>query len=184
MLLFVASAACVAHGAVPPIDFTVSDAGGKVAFKGTTGANGVFATGKLGAGNYVVQFRARDAALKGKQFVVVLTAGTKKLSSGAVEGEKIIAGAVAARVAIGADTAIHGQVAVTSMAAPKEAGAASGMSTMVKYVQGKKYVWLPPETGSHFGGRWVPADEVEAHSNGVLRGSAADLQELKDRSSH
>lgn len=51
-------------GAVPPINVTVADSAGKLAFKGVTASNGAFATGTLKPGNYVVQFNSRDLSLK------------------------------------------------------------------------------------------------------------------------
>jgi hypothetical protein len=45
---------------------------------------------------------------------------------------------------------------------------------------GKHMVWIPPETGSHMGGRWVEVDDKSAASNAgslnVKRASAEDLQ--------
>jgi hypothetical protein len=36
---------------------------------------------------------------------------------------------------------------------------------------GKKMVWIPPKTGSNFGGRWVEEgspEEIESRSRGVM----------------
>ncbi len=44
----------------------------------------------------------------------------------------------------------------------------------------KHLVWIPPQTGSHMGGRWVEVDEGSAAAAGSLnvkRGSAAALQQ-------
>jgi hypothetical protein len=46
--------------------------------------------------------------------------------------------------------------------------------------KGKHMVWIPAETGSHMGGRWVEVDENSGASNAgalnVKRASAEDLQ--------
>src|SRR5215471_9102262 len=45
---------------------------------------------------------------------------------------------------------------------------------------GKHMVWIPPETGSHMGGRWVEVDEGGAAAAGALnvkRGSAEALRQ-------
>ena len=87
--------ACMAYGAVPPLNVTVSDASGKAAFKGTTNAKGTFATAKLKPGNYVVQFNSKNGAVKGNHYAIVVSAGKKKVSANAVPGEKFAAGGVA-----------------------------------------------------------------------------------------
>ena len=58
LILFVT---CLAHGGVPAVNVTVSDASGKAAFKGATDAKGTFATNRLKAGNYTVQFNSELA---------------------------------------------------------------------------------------------------------------------------
>ena len=53
--------ACMAYGAVPPLNVTVSDASGKVAFRGKTDAQGTFTTDKIKPGVYDVQFTSTSA---------------------------------------------------------------------------------------------------------------------------
>ena len=60
LLVSVASMAFGA-GAVPPISVTVSDAGGKAAFKGNTNSAGAFSTAKLQPGNYTVHVGTSSA---------------------------------------------------------------------------------------------------------------------------
>ena len=62
---------------VPTMDVTVSSANGKVAYKGTTNANGIFATGNLEPGNYVVEFHSKSAAVKGSKFGIAVSAGKR-----------------------------------------------------------------------------------------------------------
>jgi len=108
---FALLAACVAHGGVPPMNVSVSDAGGKAAFKGVTKANGTFATANLTPGNYVVQFISTSRGMKGNRYAIVVSAGTKKVAAAAVPGEKFSGGGVALRVVVGSGLNITGQVA-------------------------------------------------------------------------
>lgn len=104
-------AACVAYGGLPPINVTVSDAGGRAAFRGATNAKGTFATANLKPGNYVVQFNSTGGGMKGSRYAVVVSAGTKKVAASAVPGEKFAGGGVAMQVVVGAGLNITGQVA-------------------------------------------------------------------------
>jgi hypothetical protein len=137
-------AAAAVSAAIQPVNVTVTSSG-KTTFKGRTDAKGIFATGKLAPGNYVVQFTSDDAALKGKQFVLVIAAGTKKVSADLV-GDKFAGGGVAMKVDVGAGLSITGQLAV--QAGPTTAG-------------GKKMVYVKP-LGSNMPGHWVPEDSAEA----------------------
>jgi Carboxypeptidase regulatory-like domain len=109
LLSFALVAACMAYGGVSPVNVTVSDAGGKAAFKGATNASGTFATANLKPGNYVVQFNSTE--MKSSLYAIVVSAGTKKFAAAAVPGEKFAGGGVALRVVVGAGLNITGQVA-------------------------------------------------------------------------
>jgi hypothetical protein len=111
LLSFALVAACLANGGVSPVNVTVSDAGGKAAFKGATNAAGTFATANLKPGNYVVQFNSTSGGMKGSLYAIVVSAGTKKFAAAAVPGEKFAGGGVALRVVVGAGLNITGQVA-------------------------------------------------------------------------
>jgi hypothetical protein len=100
-----------ANGGIPPVNVTVSDAGGKAAFKGATKSNGAFSTEKLQPGKYVVQFSSKNAALKGGSYSIVVSAGTKKVVANGVAGDKFLAGGVAMKVDVGSTQNITGQVA-------------------------------------------------------------------------
>ena len=161
------SAATIAFGAVPPINVTVSDAGGKAAFKGSTDKSGAFTTASLKPGNYVVQFRSSDAALKGKRYSLVVAAGVKKVSASAIAGEKFAAGGVAMKVDVTNVLKITGQVA-------SEDGPVSK--------SGKKMVWIPKQLGSNMPGHWVEegsAEAVAAKTAGSI--STQDVQNMQSR---
>ena len=168
--------ASVGYAGTPSMDVTVSNASGKLVFKGKTSANGTFATGKLEPGNYVVQFNSKTP-LKGSQFAVVVSAGKTKVTADSVAGEKFGSGGVAMNVAVGPGTNIAGQVASSQMSAngvdPKDPN--------VKFVNGKKYVWLKPETGSHMGGKWVLAEDVKASARNVGTLSKSSIQATQDK---
>jgi hypothetical protein len=151
ILLFLA--AFMAYGGVPPMKVTVSDAGGIASFKGAINSNGVFATGNLKPGNYVVQFNANSAAVKGNYYALVVSAGTKKVVADSVAGEKFAGGGVAMRVAVGAGLNITGQVA------------------NVKVTNGKILVWIPPMLGSNMPGHWAEkgsAEEISSRTRGIV----------------
>src|ERR1044071_808832 len=137
LFLFIAA---MAYGAVPPVTVTVSDASGKAAYKGTTDAKGNFATANLKPGNYVVQFNATKADLKGNRYTIVVAAGKKKVSANAVTGEKFTGGGVAMKVEVGSGLNITGQIAAETGPVSKS---------------GKRMVWIPPQLGSNFPGHWV-----------------------------
>lgn len=152
--------ACMAYGAVPPLNVAVSDSSGKAAFKGRTDAKGTFATPKVKPGDYVVQFSSPGGAIQGN-YSIVVSAGVKKISASGVAGEKFVKG-VALKVVVGNLWNISGQVAA------EEAGASKN---------GKKMVWIPPQLGSNRPGRWVEEDSADAKlakTAGSL--SARDIQ--------
>jgi hypothetical protein len=138
--------ACMAYGAVPSLNVTVSDSSGKGAFKGTTNAKGTFATAKLKPGNYVVQFNSPSGAVKGN-YSIVVSAGMKKVSANGVAGEKFAKGGVALKVDVGPGLNIAGQVASEANGAVKN---------------GKKMVWIPKQLGSNVPGHWAEEGSAEA----------------------
>jgi hypothetical protein len=106
----VAAAASVASAAVPLLKVTVADSSGKVTYKGATDGNGTFATGQLRPGGYVVYFNSKSAP-KGGKYLLVISAGKKKVLANAVEAEKLSAGGVAMKIVVAAGLNITGQVA-------------------------------------------------------------------------
>src|SRR3954470_19405250 len=135
------AAASVAVAATPPLQVTVSDASGKVAYKGRTSSAGTFATSKLAPGEYVVQFNGTAAGT----YAVVVSAGKNKVSADSVSGEKFAKGGVAMKVKVGEGMNISGQVAEGG------AVAANGGNGKVKVVNGKKWYFVEGSTGSHLG---------------------------------
>jgi hypothetical protein len=149
-------AASMAHGGIPAMKVTVSDATGKAAFTGATNSDGLFATANLKPGNYVVQFNANSAAVKGKQYALVVSAGRKKVVASAVPGEKFTGGGVAMRVEVGAGLNITGQVAADA-------------DVIVR--NGKTMVWIPPMLGSNMPGHWAErgsAEEISSRTRGIV----------------
>jgi len=127
----------------------VSDSSGKAAYKGATDAKGTFATGTLKPGNYVVQFNSRRSAdVKGNNFALVVSAGSKKVTADSVAGEKFTAGGVAMRISVGDGLNIAGQIT-------------TGLKTMVDK-DGKKLVWIPRKLGSNLPPHWASEDSPEA----------------------
>ena len=105
-----------ANGAAPALNVMVSDATGKLAFKGATKSDGAFATGKLQPGNYVVQFSSTDASLKGGLYSIIVAAGQKKVVADSLAGAKFLGGGVAMKVQVGAGSNIFGHVAAGPLA--------------------------------------------------------------------
>ena len=169
-LLFLVGAASISLAATPPIDVTVSDNSGNVAFKGKTKGDGTFATGKLQPGNYVVQFNANN--LKGI-YAIVSSAGKTKVTADAVAGEKFAKGGVAMRIEVGSGLGISGQVAEASGKEYVMGG------TKVKIMNGRRYFWATSSTGSHLGGRWVEEGSPEA--NNILQISRQNIQNIQDK---
>ncbi|HMG06126.1 MAG TPA: T9SS type A sorting domain-containing protein [Chthoniobacterales bacterium] len=147
---------------VPEMKVIVSDANGNLAFKGTTNANSTFATGNLQPGNYVVQFNSNSKSVKGNQYLLVVSAGRKKVTANSVPGEMFNDAGVAMKVGVGKGLKITGKIA------------------SVRMVDGKRYVWMAAETGSNLGGRWV--EESVADARHVVRARIGFLRRMQDTS--
>jgi hypothetical protein len=159
--------ACMAYGAVPSLNVTVSDASGKVAFKGSTDKTGAFTTGKVKPGIYDVQFTS-PGAIPGS-YAIVVSAGVKKVSAAGIAGEKFAKGGVALKVNVQNLLNIVGQVSAESK---------NAVST-----NGKKKVWIPPQAGSHMPGKWVEegsAEWVAARTAGNM--SSDDVSKIQSSS--
>ena len=163
--------------AMPPLDVTVSSADGKVAFKGKTNAGGTFATGNLAPGNYVVQFNSNNAAMQGGQFALVISAGKQKVMAEAVAGAKFGKGGVAMRLNVDKGLNITGQVS-SARAGVASAGAVP-KNTKIKIVDGKKFIWIKPTTGSNLPGHW--AEEGSAEALQVQQFGVEGLQNMQGR---
>jgi hypothetical protein len=165
LLLGMASAA---FAGVPPMEVTVFDASGKVGFKGAMKANGTFATANLQPGHYVVQFNTKSAAAKGNQYLLVVSAGNKKVIATGVSGETFIGGGVAMRVNVGAGLKITGQVA-----------SEENVALNYRVIGGQRFVWASEGLGSNMGGRWVEASMAPARN--VVRVTHDALSKFMDR---
>jgi hypothetical protein len=150
-----------AHGGVPGINVIVSDSGGTVAFKGVTRADSTFATSSLPPGDYVIQFRSTNAALKGNQYLLVVSAGKKKVIADAVAGEQLAGGGVAMKLKVASGLQITGQVA------NQESTVVQGVNK-VRIVNGRRYVWVQSRLGSNLGPHWEAEGIANANYVGVL----------------
>jgi hypothetical protein len=169
--LLLSFASTVAAG-VPTMQVTVIDASGKVGFKGATDSNGVFATPNLQPGHYVVQFNAKNAVTKSNQYLMVISAGRKKVIATDVSGGQFSGGGVAMRINVGPGLKITGQIA-------NDQRIASAGSVQYKIVDGQRFVWEQPETGSNIGGRWVAASLAPARQ--ITRWNQDILRRYQDR---
>ena len=149
--LLVGVSACAVYGSVPQMTVSVSDSGGKTAYKGATDSKGVFSTSKLQAGNYTVQVRSSSAP-KGSHYSMVVSAGTKKVTASAIGAEKLASGGVAMKIDVGAGQNITGQIAAEDKN--------SSSTPMGK--NGKPMVWIMKKVGSNIPAHWAESDSAEA----------------------
>jgi hypothetical protein len=161
------------------MDVTVSNSGGKLLYKGKTDVKGAFATKTLAPGNYVVQFNSKSS--KGGPFAVVVSAGKKKVTAESVPSAKFAKGGVAMRVEVDKAMSLVGQVADVGQITLENGDQANAKGNgKVKYINGKKYVWVEGNLGSNLGGRWVEANSPEGQR--VENVSTKALQDLQGRS--
>ena len=167
---FLLSIASTVYAGVPRLDVTVFDDSGKVGFKGATNANGTFATASLQPGHYVVQFSAKSAVARGNQYLVVVSAGKKKVIATGVPGEIFMGPGAAVKVNVGPGLKITGQVA-------DEQIVAGGLNYRV--VGGQRFVWVTADLGSNIGGRWV--EEGLAPARNITRLKADSVEKIQDK---
>src|SRR5947207_10311613 len=171
-LALLLSIAATAYAGVPPLEVTVFDASSRVAFQGPVGANSTFATRTLPPGRYVVQFKTKNAAAKNNQYLLVVSAGKKKVIATGVAGETLIAGGAAMRLDVGAGSQITGQVA-------RDEIVAGGLSSKYRMIDGKRFVWATAELRSNRGGHWE--EEGLAPTRQVVVWTKDELQKRMDR---
>jgi hypothetical protein len=158
-----------AHGNVSGMDVTVSDAAGRLVYRGKTDAAGAFGTGRVAPGVYVVQLNAKKVALDRNDYGIFAAGGTHRVVADAVEGAKFASGGVAMRLKLKTATPIIGQVAL---------GGTSALGT--KIVDGTRYILMAPQTGSNIGPRWVEEGTQPARNVTRLRTDVADeLYQIK-----
>jgi hypothetical protein len=161
-----------AFARVPSLEVTVFDSSGKVGFKGATNADGTFATANLQPGHYVVQFNTRSAAAKGNQYLVVVSAGKKKVVATGVSGEMFMGAGAAVKVNVGPGLKITGQVANEQIEVREG-------RLNYRVVGGQRFVWVPTELGSNVSGRWV--EEGSTPSRHITRFSADGIRKFQEK---
>lgn len=144
----ICGAAAICSGAVPPINVTVLEMNGKTVMKGATNAQGVFATGTLKPGGYVVQFNSKSAP-KETRYALMATAGQQKVVANGIAGDKLVAG-VAVTIKVGAGTTLTAQIG------PEDKNSAPIGKN------GKLMVWIPKKIGSNLAAHWAESDSAEA----------------------
>ena len=160
-----------AHGDVPAMDVTVFNSAGKVAFRAPVSAKASFATRTLAPGRYVVQFNAKSAAAKNNQYLLVVSAGEKKVIAANVPGETFLGGGAAMRIQVGPGSNITGQIAKEQTA--------DIANSKYRIIDGRRYVWTGSELGSNLGGRWVDASLAPTANLRTVR--MEDLRKLQDQ---
>jgi hypothetical protein len=172
LCLALATLLSTAYGGIPSMDVTVFDATEKVVFRQSINANATFATGNLRPGKYVVQFNTRSAAAKGNQYLLVVSAGSKKVIADGVAGETLTRGGAAMKIQVGSGLQISGQVlndeAIAQAGGPK-----------YRTIDGKRYLWASAETGSNLGPRWEEITSASARN--VIAWNRNELQKRMDR---
>jgi hypothetical protein len=133
-------------------EVTVSDEAGRLIYRAKTDDNGVFATREVIPGNYVVQFKAKNAALDRNDYAIYAAAGKRRVVADAIAGRRLAGSGIAMRLRPTISTPIIGQVAL---------GGVNALGT--KIVKGVRYVLLPPATGD-IGPRWVEEGTQSAHN--------------------
>ncbi len=154
--LALASATSLVRASVPIMEVKVSNEAGKLVFSGKTDQKGLFATKQLEPGDYVVQFNCNTA--KGGPYALVVSAGKKKVVANSVSAGQFTKGGVAMKLPVEKLLSVTGQISDAGQATTT---ASNGKT---KYVNGKKFVWVPSELGSNLGGRWEPADSAAARN--------------------
>lgn len=161
-----------AHGGIPSMDVTVFDASEKVVFRRSMNADGTFATESLPSGQYVVQFKTRNATVRGNQYLLVVAAGKKKVIADAVTGDVLTRGGAAMKIQVGRGLQISGQVlndeAIAQAGGPK-----------YRTVDGKRYVWVNESLGTNIRGHWQ--DTTAGSSRSVVVWTRDELQKRMDR---
>lgn len=154
------------------MEVTVFNASEKVVFEKSVMADATFATGTLPAGNYIVQFKSRNGALRGNQYLLVISAGKKKVIADAVAGEQFAGGGVAMKLKVEPGLHIAGQIA-------NDASSTANSIARIRVINGKRYVWVAGYTGSNLGPHW----ELEgiAPANNVTVMSGEQMWKLQDR---
>lgn len=166
------SFATAAYGGVPSMNVTVFDPLRNVAFKGPIRSDATFATAKLPAGEYVVQFNSKSSPVTGNQYLLVVSAGRKKVIAAAVPGETFAGGGAAMKIQVGPGSKITGQVA-------NDRDTVQADGSKYRMIAGKRFVWVTSQVGSNHGGHWAEAGLPPALN--ITNWRKDDLQKRMDR---
>jgi hypothetical protein len=120
----------------------------------------------------VVQFNTKSAAAKGNQYLLVVSAGKKKVIATGVSGQTFIGGGVAMRVSVGSGMKITGQLA-------DEQRVADAGDFKYRIIGGQRFVWVAEGLGSNITGRWV--EESLGSARNVVRQTRESLAKFMDR---
>jgi hypothetical protein len=160
--------ASLAHGGVPSLNVTVLDSSGKTAFKGATDGKGVFASGALKPGEYVVQFNSKTAP-KETRYALIASAGKEKVVANGIEGAKLVAG-VAVTIKVAPGSSLTAQVT-----AEDKNSAPIGRN-------GKLMVWIPKQIGSNLAPHWAESDSAEAKQ--VMTSASYSMKNVQYKQNH
>ena len=137
--------------------------------RSVTDAGGNFALEGLPAGSYILAFRPQKAkdtktasttkAIVATSYSIKIEGTNRPVTQSGLTSDALLAG-VDIPVQVGAGAKVRGQVL------------AGGL---------KKMVWIAPELGSHFPGRWVDADSKEAAAHNAERISGDDFRNSMQR---
>lgn len=161
-----------ADGGVPSMNVTVFDPMRNVAFQGPIGPDATFATAKLPAGEFVVQFNSKSAAASGNQYLLVVSAGKKKVIAASVPGTTFAKGGAAMKIQVARGLKITGQVV-------NDQDTAQADGTKYRMIDGKRFVWISSQVGSNRGGHWSEASLAPALN--ITEWRKDDLQKRMDR---
>ena len=186
LLAFAFAFATVGAQAAPgTISFDVvvkQKANGTAVFNGKTDARGNFATPELAPGSYAVEFRSKAAAaMKGRDITIALNSGKGQTSETTAPADKFSTG-VAMAFEVKRPTKVTGQVGASTGAEAVGNTKGALVPGTLKIMNGKRYVWMPPELGSNIGGKWVPEGSPGAPRANVSRGNRDSLQRMQDMS--
>ena len=144
---------------------------GKVVYQGKTDNAGKFATSTLQPGKYLIELRSKQP----QGFQVALGGAKSAKQVSAKDG-------LAFDVEVDHAAKVNGKVTAAPMSAAQQQAAAKANKN-VRIINGKRYVWVRGEIGSHMGGKWIPEEEAEAVNPTGTRSSAAEgLQKMQDLS--
>ncbi|CAN5716443.1 hypothetical protein BH20VER1_BH20VER1_27340 [soil metagenome] len=162
-------------------DVTVKQKGSSTAvFKGKTDGRGNFATSELSPGSYTAEFRSKNAAaMKGSKITIAVNSGKGESSQSTAPAEKFASG-VAMNFEIRRPAKVTGQVGSNAGAEAVASSKGPLVSGSVKVINGKRFVWMPPELGSNMGGKWVPEGSPGAPRANVTKGNREDLRRMQD----